>query len=71
MKIQWEEPPEGSVREPYPEFWEALHKRPGRWAVYPGESRNTSQIRKRVREGGHYEAVQRNRQMYVRWVEGE
>ena len=71
MKIQWEKPPEGPVREDLAEFWAAIHRRPGRWAVYPGANRNTSQIRSRVREGGHYEAVQRNKQMYVRWVEDE
>jgi hypothetical protein len=66
-KIEWADP-QPDLRRSIPEFWEAIHARPGEWAVYPGPNRNTTQINRRRVQGGKYEAVQRNGQMHVRFV---
>ena len=65
--IKWDEP-EPIRYERHPEFWAALRKKPGKWAVYPGPSKNTTQINRRKPEGGLYEATVRHGVMYVRWL---
>ena len=66
--LTWESPGEGPNNERHPEFWAALHANPGEWAVWPGTSKNTTQINRRKRNGGRYQATQRDSRMYVRWI---
>ena len=68
VPVTWESPGDGPVNEKHPEFWSALHAHPDEWAIWPGPSRNTTQINRRKRDGGKYQAVQRNNKMYVRWI---
>ena len=67
-EIKWVTPPLPMKNERHPDFWLALHANPGDWAEYPGPSLNTTQINRRKRTGGHYEAKQRSGKMIVRWV---
>ena len=60
--------PARPIKRTYPEFWDDLRRKPGAWAQYPGPNRNTTQIKRRVVAGGHYEAVQEDGEMFVRFV---
>ena len=66
-KVTWADPP-GPLRPTFTWFWKQLRQNPGKWAVYPGVNRTTTNIRKRSVEGGRYEATVKDGQMLVRFV---
>lgn len=73
-KIVWADPPKlrrGGARfsgaYSNPEFWEALRKRPGKWAQYPGTRNKTSASNLRVWHRD-FEIVYRVDRFYVRYV---
>jgi hypothetical protein len=64
----WSTPPTQPVSMKHADFWESLQKNPGKWGVYPGTNRNSTQVNRRELSEGRYEAVVRGGLMYVRWL---